>query len=311
MIQPSQPYPVLEIPPDAPFTDEHLGSKYKFWLKCLPEWQTLFETTPDNEDPLVLFKEGRPNTGEAWAEKISAEIAALLQLPHAQIELATFEGKRGTCSLSFLNTQQGDTLFHGNELLALIVKGYERECFFNQSDHTYHRVTQIIEELTGQSGLQMFVGYLILDALIGNTDRHHENWGVITHSQDDDLIYHLPPTYDHASSLGRELQEERCHQILQQNNLKRYIRRGRTPFYWHTHDAHGLSPLELIQRASTERPNLYSAWLPVIKNIEIEQISSIFSCIPDGWITNAHISFGTSLVQETRNQLIEILGACQ
>jgi hypothetical protein len=27
--------------------------------------------------------------------------------------------------------------------------------------------------------LGLFAGYLLLDALIGNTDRHHENWAVV------------------------------------------------------------------------------------------------------------------------------------
>ena len=30
-----------------------------------------------------------------------------------------------------------------------------------------------------QSGVEVFAGYLLLDALIGNTDRHHENWAVM------------------------------------------------------------------------------------------------------------------------------------
>ena len=29
------------------------------------------------------------------------------------------------------------------------------------------------------SALDVFVGYLLLDAWIGNTDRHHENWGFV------------------------------------------------------------------------------------------------------------------------------------
>jgi hypothetical protein len=30
----------------------------------------------------------------------------------------------------------------------------------------------------GLSPQDAFVGYLVFDALIGNTDRHHENWGI-------------------------------------------------------------------------------------------------------------------------------------
>lgn len=58
------------------------------------------------------------------------------------------------------------------------------------------------------SGYEVFIGYLILDALIGNTDRHHDNWGVLVTSEDGKFRYHLAPTFDHASSLGRELSRE-------------------------------------------------------------------------------------------------------
>ena len=30
-----------------------------------------------------------------------------------------------------------------------------------------------------RSPLDLFVGYLLLDSLIGNTDRHHENWAIL------------------------------------------------------------------------------------------------------------------------------------
>ncbi|WP_172435571.1 HipA domain-containing protein, partial [Escherichia coli] len=51
--------------------------------------------------------------------------------------------------------------------------------------------------------IETFVGYLLLDAWIGNTDRHHENWAFISLGE---KIY-LAPTYDHASSMGRELSD--------------------------------------------------------------------------------------------------------
>ena len=49
---------------------------------------------------------------------------------------------------------------------------------------------------TGLSAFESFTGYLTFDALVGNTDRHHENWAVLTGSQS------LAPTYDHGASLG-------------------------------------------------------------------------------------------------------------
>ncbi len=68
--------------------------------------------------------------------------------------------------------------------------------------------------------------YLVLDALIGNTDRHHENWGFLGQvlvnidevSEAARLVkqggYDIAPSFDHASSLGRELPDEKRIDIL-------------------------------------------------------------------------------------------------
>jgi hypothetical protein len=49
----------------------------------------------------------------------------------------------------------------------------------------------------------------MLDALIGNTDRHHENWGLVLQGTSDHQDLRLAPTFDHASSLGRNETDER------------------------------------------------------------------------------------------------------
>lgn len=43
----------------------------------------------------------------------------------------------------------------------------------------------------------------MLDALVANLDRHHENWGIVV-DPSGLLPTELAPTFDHASSLGDE-----------------------------------------------------------------------------------------------------------
>jgi hypothetical protein len=52
-----------------------MGSKRKFWFR-------------DEHDRAWLFKYARSGSGEDWAEKIAAELAAALGLPCAYAELA-------------------------------------------------------------------------------------------------------------------------------------------------------------------------------------------------------------------------------
>jgi hypothetical protein len=75
---------------------EQMGSKEKFWCKRR-------ET-----DERYLLKYPRPNTGEDWAEKIAAELAGEggLHLPHAGVDLATFQGRAAVLVRDFLG--EGD-----------------------------------------------------------------------------------------------------------------------------------------------------------------------------------------------------------
>ncbi|MGB1014647.1 MAG: hypothetical protein ACPG4T_10975 [Nannocystaceae bacterium] len=67
-------YRVIQVSGQTIEDREQMGSKEKFWYR---EDQTSW-----------LFKVCRPGTGEDWAEKLAASIAAKLNLPHAVVELA-------------------------------------------------------------------------------------------------------------------------------------------------------------------------------------------------------------------------------
>jgi hypothetical protein len=109
-------YPIVGIPTDAREDTEQLGSKPKFWVLLGNErW---------------LFKEARPGTGEDWAEKVAAEIAKAIGIPAASVELAEYQERRGCISRNFVDVKGGQTLVHGNEILAGQVTGYDRGKIF-------------------------------------------------------------------------------------------------------------------------------------------------------------------------------------
>ncbi len=123
-------YPVIDIPADAKEDTEQLGSKPKFWITHRSErW---------------LYKAARPGTGEDWSEKIAAEIAAYLEIPAAEVDLADYKGERGCILRNFVNVEAGEALVHGNEILPLFVTGYDRTKRFSQSDHTIHNIIDTV-----------------------------------------------------------------------------------------------------------------------------------------------------------------------
>ena len=178
---------------------EVMGSKPKFWSK------------PDDEEGLWLFKFPQAGSGQHWAEKIAAEVAECLGISHAVVELAICGGRQGSVSKSFTEWQY--QLKHGNEILGLTM-AYDRDKQFGQSDHTLDNVFRALESAfvrraAAERAKREFAAYVVLDAVVGNTDRHHENWGLLVEPTPRGPRGFLSPTFDHASSLGRELRDEK------------------------------------------------------------------------------------------------------
>ena len=178
--------------------DEVLGTKPKRWVAhpgSAERWLLKDATYSRRADGTSYRK------GDDWAERIAAGVAKRMGIPAAQIELATSmrgdETRLGVISKSVL--AQGETLVHGNELLREPVVDRDR------SGYTLEAVREALGNARSPmaigdpfSAWDVFVGYLLFDAVIGNTDRHEENWAVIRRG---DLRW-LAPTFDHASSLG-------------------------------------------------------------------------------------------------------------
>ena len=50
------------------------------------------------------------------------------------------------------------------------------------------------------------LGFFLFDCWIGNTDRHHENWGLIRNNlYSDEESFAITPAYDHGAALCSSL----------------------------------------------------------------------------------------------------------
>ena len=132
----------------------------------------------------------------------------MLGVPHATVELAEFQERRGSVSESFVSEDQD--LFHGNQLLERTTDGYDPTVRRRHSDHAFENIWKSFERIfvkreAAEETKRAFACHLTLDAVIGNTDRHHENWGMLRRRVGEREAGGLGPSFDHASSLGREL----------------------------------------------------------------------------------------------------------
>ncbi len=150
------------------------------------------------------------------AEVFTSRLAAAIDLPAAECRFAILDGELGLISRNV--TPYGFNLNTGTTYLPE-VEGYQRRSSAGSDadggrmrldeGYTLDSMEQVLEHVAAPpgisdlSGFAVFAGYLVLDALVGNGDRHPGNWAILERQRDGARL--LAPTYDHGSALGAGL----------------------------------------------------------------------------------------------------------
>lgn len=294
-------YPIVKLDPSWVCADEAMGSKDKKWFR-LPEGERW------------LFKYPRTNygipTGEHWAEKIAAEIAELINIPHAKVEFASFDGNIGSFTQRFPELIPEVELIHGNDLLPGFVLGYDRLKKFRQSNHTLKNVLLVISKvIPGEDEKQkawgLMAGMMVLDALILNTDRHHENWALLRRTKEDgSLEYRVAPSFDHASSLGRELTESKLAEWEKEpRRVEWYAKRAPGAIFISKMDEKGADPLALVEHVRKLYPTFFIPWLERLQEVDREAFEEVIRKVPPKIMTERAKTFTLELLLFTQKEL--------
>lgn len=288
---------------------EQLGTKEKFWFR------------EHSETLKWLFKFSRENTGEHWSEKVAEQLCEKLKIPHVSYDLAICDGKFGIISPNVV--PEGCRMVMGNEILHKdspseypqpLAQG---EKFVKVREHTITRVLgcldqsgiqppQIDMDTNGLNAGDVFCGYLLLDALISNQDRHHENWAIILDNSSGEKF--LCPTYDHAASLGRELldkeREERMKTKDENRKICNFVKKARSQLFHLKTDKKALSTVDAFFASVKKREIAKEHWLKKLNELSDDSIRTIFSEIPDDVITQSSRDFATLMVLENKKRLL-------
>ncbi len=191
--------------------------------------------------------------GEDWSEVVSTQIAGLLGIPCAPTMLCVRGGHRGSLSRSIV--PKGHDLWEG----AVVLETAEVPGFYRQIEgrppavdptrpgvrrpgHSLDNIKTALDGtmpppgFDGPSGLtafDVFAGYMVLDALIANPDRHEQNWAKLT-PRLSTLPELLSPSYDHASSLGHNLGDPARQRFIDDpERLEQWAAKGRAARFEH------------------------------------------------------------------------------
>jgi hypothetical protein len=207
----------------------------------------------------------------------------------------------------------------GNELLLQEDPQYPGQgaAKYRVASHTVDRVLSAIHSrgLLAPLGWQaeeridtataVFVGYLMLDAIVGNTDRHHENWGAIS-TQDRRLF--LAPTFDHASSLGCHItDDERSRRLVTKDvrfTPEAYATRARSALYAIESDFRPLSTVEAFMAGATRSGGAGRAWLEKLSDVSEGTLATIVEGLPPERMSAVAVEFAKRMMLFNRTQLL-------
>jgi hypothetical protein len=154
------------------------------------------------------------------------------------------------------------------------------------------------------SALDVFTGYIMLDAWTANQDRHHENWGAL---RIDDVLY-LAPTFDHGASLARNLTDDERNERMTTRDGNRkigqFVRRARSAFYADPDETRPMTTIEAWQGFSHRASSAATIWLERLQSVDENAIAQLLGDVPPQRMSQVCQSFTRQLLIENRKRLL-------
>src|SRR3989338_2798923 len=156
------------------------GSREKQWILKTSSKQ------PPDEVEIFLFKESNKRyPAEFWAEIIASEVGKIVGIQTPKTCCAKWGDKYAALIKFFLKMEwdeekkrfkQVEIFFEGGDAITGMDPTFDRK---EGERHNLFQVERIFLMIKKEQLFKEFLRILIFDALIGNTDRHQDNWGFI------------------------------------------------------------------------------------------------------------------------------------
>jgi hypothetical protein len=246
----------LEIPDRFP-----PGTRNKVWLM-----------DPQLERE-ALFKEPKNGTCEHVCEKLTERISRALGLSVPEVHNAERDGHVGSLIYSFLG--QGKRLVHGGEVFADNFDDFEP---YDLRAHTYQRLRKVASLSTFRAGIHDMI---LLDALVGNVDRHVNNWGFVSNS-----VVYFAPLFDNGSTLIARCDQVKCDHLRRDKlQLDGLVRNCDSKIFWENEDsAVKLRHFDLVENIKALYPKDINTAAVRFLDASVSQLTDCVADTPDNWL---------------------------
>jgi hypothetical protein len=295
---------------DEDFGVHPVGSKPKRMLTCPLGVQ----------DPCLvaghsyLFKTAEGwKAKQLWSEIIAYRLAVLtgVDVPPCFLAVNEQSGQMGAL-VEFFYGYPGENdparLIHGADVLMRL-----RPSATSERPHGARTNVTICRAYGIRDSAEWWGKVLAFDALIGNTDRHMENWGLLVQRNSDGTPprISLAPAFDNGTSLGYEKSEAQLARARAPSALASYIDRGHHHCGWNVAEDRPLPHMAMCGRFVAAYPEARPGMEQVVAFgagglAEIlEHCKSFDVDVP---FTEGRVRFVSELLMARRSRLLAVLG---
>ena len=249
-----------------------------------------------NSYKTAYFKYEKYNCSESCSEKMSYEIAKVLGYPCAHIELAKDRrGNIGILNYLFIDREREEH----HDAIDFINKNESKTKEYYTIENIKKCLDNIDEKLFDD-----FLKIMVFDALVGETDRHAENWGITLDANG----YRISPLYDNGDNLLRDFKDKDLAEKYYNGTklFDAYIKRAQSLIYKDDHS--GRYKLhELIKELYEKYPEQIKKEIVNLKKLTPDIIEDIVNKIPDELLTIQHKKYIIIYLNERKKLLEDII----
>ncbi len=236
------------------------------------------------------------NVSESCSEKLCYEIARVLGYDCARIELAKDEsGNLGVLNYLFVRP---NSVEHIDAVAYLNIHDKDRSKFY-----TISNIKTILDNLD-KDLFNDFLKIMLFDALVGEQDRHEENWGITKINGK----YMISPLYDNGCSLLKEFKEEKFAEKYYsgKKSFDAYIRRSKVIIYKED-NSNSYKHFELIKYLNKSYHDIFKHEINNLQKLTNKTILNIVNKIPDDLLIRKHKEKIIEYLEKRRDILINII----
>jgi len=307
---------------------KYIAKVYNVTLWDRKPWATTMGTRKKMvcEEPgggCYFFKESYKNyPWEFWSEVIASKVGQFLEVRVANYDVAYYknpeEGYIAGCISKYVHERESEALIHGIDILLEEKPEFDKK---KGKDHSFQLIEKVLNNFPPfKPYVENIIEAIVFDALIGNRDRHQENWAIILEvgklrrfskypkfislplliirialwvlqnyifkGRTTPLLgYRFSPLYDNGSSLGREIAENKIDEYIynvdHDQKLRKYSLGKKYQSHIRWNDQH-LGHFDLIRKIRTIHPNWVNRYLSkFVNNYNHDRITEIINHIDD------------------------------